>query len=54
MEMEPDLWPFDPQAAATLVLRTVDDIDTSTEEARDELLGTLLSYTCGSILAQNQ
>jgi len=52
--MEPDLWPFDPQASEVLVLRTVDEIDSSSEEARDELLGTLLSYTWGSILAQNQ
>ncbi len=52
--MEPDLWPFDPRAAAVLVLRTIEDIDASTEEARDELLGTLLLDTWGSILAQNQ
>jgi hypothetical protein len=49
--MEPDL---DPQSIAALVVRTVEDIDSSSEEARDQLLGTLLCAAWGSILAQNQ
>ncbi len=52
--MEPEIWPYDPQAVAALVVRTIDDIDASSEEARDDLLGTLLCAAWGSILAQNQ
>jgi len=52
--MEPEIWPLDPQAAAALVVRTIDAIDLSTEEARDDLLGTVLCAAWGSILAQNQ
>ncbi len=52
--MEPDIWPLDPQAVVALVTRTIADIDSSTEEERDDLLGTLLCDTWGSILAQDQ
>jgi hypothetical protein len=51
--MEPEIWPLDPQAVAALVLRTIDDIDSSTEEERDDLLGSLLCAAWGSIQAQN-
>ena len=52
--MEPDIWPLDPQAVAALVVRAIDCIDSSTEEARDDLLGNFLCAAWGSILAQNQ
>jgi len=52
--MEPKIWPLDPVSAAALVVRVVDDIDTSTEEQRDGLLCELLSAAWGSIWAQNQ
>lgn len=52
--MEPNDWPLDPISAAALVVRVVDDLDSSTEEQRDELLGELLYAAWGSIWAQNQ
>ncbi|HTA12528.1 MAG TPA: hypothetical protein VK765_03830 [Solirubrobacteraceae bacterium] len=52
--MEPTDWPIDPVAAAALVLRVIDDIDASSEEALDTLLGELLYAAWGTILAQNQ
>jgi hypothetical protein len=52
--MEPTDWPLDPVAAAALVLRVIDDIDSTSEEALDTLLGELLCAAWGSILAQNQ
>ena len=51
---EPETWPLDPEAAVALVARTIDAIDSSSEEARDDLLGRLLCDTWGSILAQDQ
>ncbi|HUB73945.1 MAG TPA: hypothetical protein VL979_07915 [Solirubrobacteraceae bacterium] len=52
--MEPKLWPLDPQSAAALVTRAIDEIDASSEEQRDALLCELLCAAWGSILAQNQ
>jgi hypothetical protein len=52
--MEPDIWPTDPLAQASLVSRAIDDIDKSTEEEMDDLLGSLLCAAWGSIHAQNQ
>lgn len=49
-----DGWPLDPVAAAALVIRAVDDIDSSTEEQRDTLLSDLLCAAWGCIYAQNQ
>ncbi|HXW58036.1 MAG TPA: hypothetical protein VEJ23_01025 [Solirubrobacteraceae bacterium] len=46
--------PLDPAAAAALVIRAVEDIDSSTEEKRDLLLCDLLCAAWGSIYAQNQ
>jgi len=53
--MEPqDCWPLDPVSAAALVVRVIDDLDTSSEEQRDALLCELLYTAWGSIWAQNQ
>jgi hypothetical protein len=52
--MEPNSWPLDPIATAALVVRSVDEIDASTEEQRDLLLSDLLCAAWGSIWAQNQ
>ncbi len=52
--MEPDIWSADPLAQASLVSRAIDDIDKSTEEEMDDLLGSLLCAAWGSIHAQNQ
>lgn len=52
--MEPNNSPLDPVSTAALVVRLVDDIDSSDEERRDELLCSLLCAAWGSILAQNQ
>jgi hypothetical protein len=52
--MEPKNWPLDPVTAAALVVRVIDDIDTSTEEQRDALLCDLLDTAWGTIWAQNQ
>lgn len=53
--MEPDIWPLDPASAAALVIRVIEDLDSSTEEQRDTLLCELLQRTWGSsLLAQNQ
>jgi len=52
--MEPEIWPLDSRAAATLVVRVIDDIDASSEECRDLLLADLLCAAWGSIRAQNQ
>lgn len=51
--MEPSNWP-DPTATAALVARTIDDIEESNEEERNNLLSDLLCAAWGSILAQNQ
>jgi hypothetical protein len=52
--MEPKDWPLDRASTAALVVRAIDDLDTSTEEQRDDLLGELLCAAWGSIWAQNQ
>jgi len=52
--MEPNIWPLDPLSIAALVARTIDNIDSSTEEDRDDLLANMLCAAWGSILAQNQ
>jgi hypothetical protein len=52
--MEPKVWPLDPQSAAILVARVIDEVDQSTEEQRDTLLCELLYTAWGSIWAQNQ
>ena len=44
----------DPVAVASAVVRTIEEIDASTEEQRDELLCALLCAAWGSIRAQNQ
>ena len=41
-------------AATELVARTIDAVDTSTEDERDALLAELLYRVWGSIWAQNQ
>jgi hypothetical protein len=46
--------PQDPVAVASAAARAVDDIDTSSEEQRDELLCALRGAAWGSIQAQNQ
>ena len=51
--MEPDNRPLD-SITAQLVIRVVDDIDTSSEEQRDALLCDLLCAAWGSVRAQNQ
>src|SRR5271165_5415188 len=50
--MEPNIWPLDPLSIAALVARTIDNIDSSTEEDRDDLLANMLCAAWGSILAQ--
>ncbi len=52
--MEPDTWPTDPLAHAALVARTIDEIDSSTEQQQTDLLGSLLCAAWGSLRAQNQ
>lgn len=52
--MEPKIWPLDPISAAVLVARAIDELDTSSEEDRDELLCALLDAAWGSLWAQNQ
>jgi hypothetical protein len=53
--MEQDrCWPLEPTSAAALVVRAVDDIDTSEEEDRDALLCDLLAAAWGTAWAQNQ
>lgn len=51
--MEASEWPLDPQAAATLVLQVIDDIDASDDERRACLLADLLCAAWPSQLAQN-
>ncbi len=46
--------PLDRISTAALVVRVIDELDTSSEEQRDELLCELLCAAWGSILAQNQ
>jgi hypothetical protein len=48
---EPQL---DPATVASVVIRTIDEIDESTEEQRDELLCALLCAAWGDLHAQNQ
>jgi hypothetical protein len=52
--MEPKDWPLDPLYTAALVVRAIEDLDTSGEEERDELLCELLRAAWGSVWAQNQ
>ena len=52
--MEPKIWPLDPQSAAVLVARVIDEVDESSEEQRDELLCELLYTAWGNLWAQNQ
>lgn len=52
--MEPKIWPLDPMSAAVLVARVIEEVDTSTEEERDALLGELLNAAWGNVWAQNQ
>jgi hypothetical protein len=52
--MGPEDCPLDRLSAAALVVRVVDELDTSTEEQQDDLLCELLCAAWGSILAQNQ
>ena len=52
--MESDGWPLDPASTAELVVRVIDDIDTSDDELRDALLSDLLCAAWGSGLAQMQ
>jgi hypothetical protein len=52
--MEPKEWPLDPVSAAALVVRVIEQVDTSSEEQRDDLLCELLSAAWGSVWAQNQ
>jgi hypothetical protein len=52
--MEPKEWPLDPVSAAALVVRVIEQVDTSSEEQRDDLLCELLSAAWGSAWAQNQ
>ncbi len=50
--MEPN--GLDPASVAALVVRTIDDIEQSTDEQRDALLFDLLCAAWGSEPAQNQ
>jgi len=52
--MEPKIWPLDPQSAAALVARVIDEVDESNEEQRDKLLCELLYAAWGNLWAQNQ
>jgi hypothetical protein len=52
--MEPNNPPIDPVTFAAIVLRSIDEIDSSTDEQRDALLCDLLCAAWGSALAQNQ
>lgn len=52
--MEPSPPPLDPDSAAALVVRVIDDIDESNEEQRNALLSDLLCAAWGSIRGQNQ
>jgi hypothetical protein len=52
--MEPDGLPVDRVAAAALVVRVIDEIDTSNDEGRDVLLVDLMCAAWGSALAQQQ
>lgn len=47
-------WPLDPVSVAALVVRAVDEIDSSSEEDKVALLSDLMCAAWGSILAQNQ
>jgi hypothetical protein len=52
--MEPNSWPLDPVYAAALVIRTIDDIDESSEDEQVALLSDLMCAAWGSDWAQNQ
>jgi len=50
--MEPN--GLDPASTAALVVRTIEDIEESTDEERDALLFDLICAAWGSPLAQSQ
>jgi len=52
--MEPNIWPLDPLLVAALVARTIDEIDGSTHDDREDLLSSLMCASWGCIWAQNQ
>ncbi len=52
--MEPKIWPLDPQSAAILVARVIDELDAAEEEQTDTLLCELLHVAWGNDWAQNQ
>lgn len=52
--MEPEQLPLDPLAAAALVVRLVDEIDSSDDEDRMALLDALASAAWGGAIARNQ
>jgi hypothetical protein len=51
---EPRGWPLDRVAAAAAVVSAVEDVDTSSEDQRDELLYELVRAAWGSVWAQDQ
>ena len=53
-DMEPNEPQLDPVTVASVVVRTIEEIDKSTEEQRDELLCALLCAAWGDLHAQNQ
>jgi len=48
-----DTWPLDASSAATLVLRVVADIDSSSDDRRDALLADLLCAAWPTRVAQD-
>ncbi len=52
--MEPEPQPLDPIQTAALVMRTVDDIDESTEDDREALLSALVCAAWGNRWSLNQ
>jgi len=48
-----DTWPLDASSAATLVLRVVADVDSSSDDRRDALLADLLCAAWPSRVAQD-
>ncbi len=51
--MEPNGWPLDPKAIATIVIEAIDDIDTRDDEQRYALLDALLCAAWPTHLAQD-
>jgi hypothetical protein len=52
--MESDPQPLDPILVAALVVRTIDDIDESTEEQRESLLSALVCAAWGNLCSSSQ